>query len=232
MLFDLLNKRFNTKHWDKTNDIPQEKLDYITDCLLKTPCKMAIINYKIVVITDSPAGKEIKDWLFYEHTWNANGVRAGQPGAEGHKDYNGQYLAPIVIAWLNPLESPDEGIINNQRMLFPDYQRRENNIFISNTVAMLSAEEQGLDTGFGSCHDEKELANKLGYPGFSCPIVLGIGYAKDMTTDIENMNLFIPVPDPAEPEKTLGTCFVNLPAHHPKPTRLMRPTKDQLDNII
>ena len=41
--------------------------------------------------------KEIKDWLYWEHTCCLNKVR-GVKG-EGLRRYNGQVLAPIVLAW-------------------------------------------------------------------------------------------------------------------------------------
>jgi hypothetical protein len=118
--------------------------------------------------------------------------------------------------------------MNGQRVVFPNFIDRQNNIFISNTIAMLAAEESGLNTGFGSCHDHDEVASRLGFEGYSCPIVLGVGYAKDMSKDIENMNIFVPVADPKNIGKDLGTCFVNLPAHYPKPIRTMRPSKEEL----
>ena len=233
MIYDVLTKRFNTKHWDDSIEIPQQAIDYITDCLLKAPYKMAMIGYKIAFITNTEKGRAFKRWLFYDHTWNSNGVRAGRHEAEGveddgKRDYNGQYRAPLLIAWLNPKDSPKFGEINGQQVVFPNFVERQNNIFISNTVAMLAAEESGLNTGFGSCHDHDEVASRLGFEGYSCPIVLGVGYAKDMSKDVENMNIFVPVADPKNIGKDLGTCFVNLPAHYPKPIRTMRPSKEDL----
>jgi hypothetical protein len=233
MIYDVLTKRFNTKHWDDSIEIPQQTIDYITDCLLKSPYKMAMIGYKIAFITNTENGRDIKNWLFYDHTWNSNGVRAGRHTAEevennGRRDYNGQYQAPLLIAWLNPKDSHKFGEMNGQQVVFPNFTDRQNNIFISNTIAMLAAEESGLNTGFGSCHDHDEVALRLGFAGYSCPIVLGVGYAKDMSKDIENMNIFLPVSDPSNISESLGTCFVNLPAHYPKPIRTMRPSKEEL----
>jgi hypothetical protein len=233
MIKDLLSKRFNAKHWDRSRQISQEKIDYITDCLHKAPSKMSMLDYKVVLITDSRAGIEIKKWLFYEHTWNFNGERAPEEfDSEGHRDYNGQYRAPILLAWLNPTDSASEGIVNGERVVFPNFRMRQNNIFISNSIAMLAAEEQGLNTGFGSCHDNNEVATRLGFPGYSCPIVLGIGYALDMSEDIANENYKISIKDPNEPNRFLGTCLVNLPAHYKKPNRLLRSPKEELITVV
>lgn len=233
MIKDILTSRFNAKHWDRSKKVSSDDIDYITDCIQKSPSKMSVLNYKVVLITDSPSGLAFKNWLFYEHTWNYNGDRAPDGvDSVGKRDYNGQYLAPILIAWLNPLDSPNEGIINNQRMVFPDFNMRQNNIFISNSIAMMAAEEQGLNTGFGSCHDNFEVAKKLGFDGFHCPIMLGLGYAKDMSKEIESMNIFVPVADPKHIGQNLGTCFVNLPAHYSKPVRELRPNKDELVTVI
>lgn len=237
MIYDILNKRFNTKHWNTSLEISQSDIDYIADCLTKTPYKMAMIGYKIIFITNTQAAQDIKDWLFYEHSWNSNGVRAGRHEAEGvedngKRDYNGQYRAPLLIAWLNPKDSPKFGEMNGQQVVLPNFVERQNNIFISNTIAMLAAEERGLNTGFGSCHGYDELASKLGFENYSCPIVLGVGHAKDMSADIEKMNIFVPVVDPLDSNNTLGTCFVNLPAHYSKPIRTMRPSKEELITVV
>ena len=233
MIKDILTKRFNTKHWDRSKEVTEEMVTYIADCMHKAPSKMSVLDYKVVLITDSPKGLEFKKWLFYEHTWNHNGGRApANSPKDGKRDYNGQYLAPILIAWLNPIEGPTEGIVNGGRVIFPDFTMRQNNIFISNAIAMMAAEEQGLNTGFGSCHDHHEIPKKLGFDGYVCPIVLGIGHGTDMITDIENDNYLISVVDPIDQNKILGTCLVNLPAHYEKPNRLLRPSKEELINII
>lgn len=233
MIKDILTKRFNTKHWDRSKEISTEIVTYITDCLHKAPSKMSVLDYKVVLITDSPEGLKLKNWLFHEHTWNHNGGRApvNSPN-DGKRDYNGQYLAPILIAWLNPIERPHEGIVNGNRVIFPDFTMRQNNIFISNAIAMMAAEEQGLNTAFGSCHDHHEIPKKLGFDGYVCPIVLGIGYATDMTDDLINGRFKIPVLDNDDQNKVLGTCLVNLPAQYDKPNRLLRPAKDELIKIF
>jgi hypothetical protein len=233
MIKDILTKRFNAKHWDRSKEVTEEMVTYIADCIHKAPSKMSIFDYKVVLITDSPKGLELKKWLFYEHTWNHNGERAPTDSPkDGKRDYNGQYLAPILIAWLNPIDRPPEGVVDGNRVVFPDFTMRQNNIFISNSIAMMAAEEQGLNTGFGSCHDHYEIPKKMGFDGYACPIVLGIGYGTNMITDVENDNCLIPIFDPTDQNKILGTCLVNLPAHYEKPNRLLRLSKEELINVI
>lgn len=233
MVKDILTTRFNAKHWDQTKEIPPSVIDYVTDCIQKSPSKMSLLSYKVIIITNSEVGTKLKNWLFYDHTWNFNGDRTPDTAdSVGRRDYNGQYLAPVLIAWLNPIESPDVGTVNDQRVIFPDFSMRQNNIFVSNAIAMMAAEEQGLNTGFGSCHDHAELAKKLGFLHHSCPIVLGIGYGTDMSKDITNDNYLIPVTRFDNEANKLGTCLVNLPAHYEKPNRLLRPSKEELITII
>jgi hypothetical protein len=233
MILDILTQRFNTKHWDRDKPISEETLTYITDCLHKAPSKMSLVNYKVIIVTDSETGLEFKKWLFYDHTWNHNGDRAPVDSPnDGQRDYNGQYLAPILLVWLNPINTHTEGIVDGQRVNFPDFMMRQNNIFISNAVAVLAAGEQGLNTGFGSCHDPEEVALKLGFKDYSCPIMLGVGYAADMTVQVKNDDWLISVVDPNETNKILGTCLVNLPSSYEKPNRLLRPAKENMILIL
>jgi hypothetical protein len=237
MLYNILKDRFNTKHWDQTKCIDSQSIEYIKDCLEKAPHKMAMVRYKVLFITNSESGKLFKNWLFYNHTWNSNGSRTGRHAIDGvidseERDYNGQYLAPILIAWLNPIQCPEVGEVNGQRVTFPKFSDRQNNIFISNTIAMIAAQEQGLNTGFGSCHSELEVATRLGFEGYSCPIMLGVGYATNMLKEIELDDVFVPVYDPEDASRKLGSCFVNLPAHYSKPNRELRPSKDEFIKII
>jgi hypothetical protein len=81
----ILTKRFNTKHWDRSKEITEETVTYIADCIHKSPSKMSMLDYKVVLITDSPEGLEFKKWLFYEHTWNHNGGRAPANSPEDGK---------------------------------------------------------------------------------------------------------------------------------------------------
>ena len=216
-LLDVLKKRFTTKHWDRSKTVSNDQLDYITDCIYMAPSKMAAHLHKCVVITDSVEGKKIKDWLFYEETWHSNGT-VGVDNQNTVRGYNGQYHAPVVIAWLNPKTAPKsvtivyDGIPTNVNR--PDFQQRHNDIFLSSMVAVLAAEEQGLNTGFGSCHDHASLAEKLGFPDHECPIVVGVGYAKDMTELEQEHGVLIPIFDPSNQEHILGYDATNFVIGH------------------
>ena len=97
-LLDILKKRFTTKHWDCNKSVSNDQIEYITDCIYMAPSKMAAHLHKCVVITDSEEGKKIKDWLFYEETWHSDG-KLGVDNQDTVRGYNGQYHAPVVIAW-------------------------------------------------------------------------------------------------------------------------------------
>jgi hypothetical protein len=198
MLKDVLSKRFTAKHWDLEKNIEQSKIDYIIDCAYLAPSKLAARLHKIVVLTESFKATEIKNWLFYEHTHTTDGDRAKENGIS-LKMFNGQYRAPIVLAWLNPIDLPAQiqrtysGVTMSVNA--PDFQQRQNDIFISSMCAVAAAEEQGLNTGFGSCHDHSEVAKKLGVNGYLCPIVVGIGYARDMSKEESEHGVLIPIVD-------------------------------------
>lgn len=216
-LLDVLKKRFTTKHWDHSKVISNEQLEYITECIYMAPSKMAAHLHKCVIITDSEEGKKIKDWLFYEETWHSNG-KLGVDNQDTSRGYNGQYHAPVVIAWLNPTTTPDkvtivyDGIPTNVNL--PSFQQRHNDIFISTMAAIIAGEEQGLNTGFGSCHDHKSVAEKLGFPDYECPIVVGFGYAKDMALLEQEHGVLIPIFDPHDQEHILGYDATNFVIGH------------------
>jgi nitroreductase len=216
-LLNALKRRFTTKHWDHSKAITPDQLEYITDCIYMAPSKMAAHLHKCVIITDSEEGKKLKDWLFYEDTWHSNGT-VGIDNPTTVRGYNGQYRAPVVIAWLNPKTAPVSvtmiynGIPTNVNR--PNFQQRSNDIFISTMAAIAGAEEQGINTGFGSCHDPKSIAEKLGFPDYECPIVVGFGYAKDMT-ELEKMHgTLIPILDPIDQNRILGYDATNLVIGH------------------
>ena len=216
-LLDILKKRFTTKHWDCNKSVSNDQIEYITDCIYMAPSKMAAHLHKCVVITDSEEGKKIKDWLFYEETWHSDG-KLGVDNQDTVRGYNGQYHAPVVIAWLNPTISPEsvtivyDGIPTNVNR--PSFQQRQNDIFISTMAAILAGEEQGLNTGFGSCHDHKLVAEKLGFPDHECPIIVGFGYAKDMTELEKEHGVLIPIFDPNNADHILGYDATNFVIGH------------------
>jgi nitroreductase len=217
-LLNVLNKRFTTKHWDHSKTVSNDQLEYITDCIYMAPSKMAAHLHKCVVITDSAEGKKIKDWLFYEKTWTSEGRLLEDGNQDTVRMYNGQYHAPVLIAWLNPINAASTdtrvycGISTNVNL--PSFQQRQNDIFISTMAAIMAGEEQGLNTGFGSCHDHKSVAERLGFPDHECPIVVGFGYAKDMTELEKEHGVLIPIFDPDNQEQIIGYDATNFVIGH------------------
>ena len=156
MLKELLEKRTTTKWWsDKI--VEKDKLDYVLNCVRRTPSKQLKYNFKVLIFDESKKCKEIKDWLYWEHTCCLNKVRGAK--GEGLRRYNGQVLAPIVLAWAS--EKNDLEVIED--------------IMVSSTIALLAAEEVGLNTGFNGCLESKELGQKVGEPHVH--MLLGLGYA-------------------------------------------------------
>ena len=156
MLKELLEKRTTTKWWsDKI--VEKDKLDYVLNCIRRTPSKQLKYNFKVLIFDESKKCKEIKDWLYWEHTCCLNKVRGAK--GEGLRRYNGQVLAPIVLAWAS--EKNDLEVIED--------------IMVSSTTALLAAEEVGLNTGFNGCLESKELGHKVGEPYVH--MLLGLGYA-------------------------------------------------------
>jgi nitroreductase len=231
MLLDILKKRFTTKHWDSSRIVSQSDIDYITDCIHSTPMKMGYPGYQVMLLTDSEKGRKIKEWLFYEHSWTCNGDRNNHDD-NFKRDYKGQYLAPILLAFLRVKDLPRktimEGVNGSQETNLPNFEMRLANVCMAAMTAIMAAEERGLNTGITTCHEGNEVAQYLDLPNHECPMMIGIGYALDMQTDIDNMNLLIPVADPSNSTNTLGNCFVNLPAHYPKPVRVAKPSKTEL----
>ena len=159
MLKELLEKRTTTKWWsDKI--VEKDKLDYVLNCVRRTPSKQLKYNFKVLIFDESKKCKEIKDWLYWEHTCCLNKVRGAK--GEGLRRYNGQVLAPIVLAWAS--EKNDLEVIED--------------IMVSSTIALLAAEEVGLNTGFNGCLESKELGQKVGEPHVH--MLLGLGYADEI----------------------------------------------------
>lgn len=186
---EILKKRITTKTFDNI-PIEQEKIDYILECATNAPSKQSLYNYKIAVLGDSGQAKEIKTWMFQSDSWcDEKGVRLGKTG---RKVLNGQYNAPLVLVWMqrekniNQIKKDKSGDGNVNIDYYSKghahHQTSESDLVdmtVSSSVAMLAAEEKGLQTGFGRCHGVDKVAEKLGYPGYKAEIVLGIGYGTD-----------------------------------------------------
>lgn len=234
-ILKLLQQRYTTKLWLDT-PVTAAQLDYVLQCAYLAPSKMAHHSHKIVAITNSVQGRAIKDWLFYEHTWAWDGYPAydiptGHTSTEA-RDYNGQYHAPVVLIWLSELKNAQrvtvQKQIHNQLLQYtvctPDAYQQRNDIYISATTAMLAAEEQGLRTGYGVCHDHKMVAARVGMPSHYAVLAMGMGSAT-ISTDLE-----VPVlNDQGEP---LGFCVPNTPPGAAHWNRDDRPSFQSMMQII
>ena len=179
MLKDIIYNRYSGRIWDEKS-VDQKQISYILDCALKAPSKQCMYPYEIHVITDSQEGKDFKEFLFWNDTWCADGLRANPEQVYStDKRYNGQYRAPVLLCWTN--RTPDLNI-SNESIAFKnkeDWAREQALVdaTVSSSFAMLAAEELGLQTSFGRCHteiwknsvfgkDEKELY--MEYFSFCC----------------------------------------------------------------
>jgi nitroreductase len=234
-ILKLLQQRYTTKLWQDA-PVTDAQLDYVLQCAYLAPSKMAHHSHRIVALTNSVQGREIKDWLFYEHTWAWDGYPAydipvGHHSTEA-RDYNGQYRAPVVLIWLSELKDSRrvtvQKQIHNEWVQYtvgtPDAYQQRSDIYISATAAMLAAEEQGLHTGYGVCHHNKMVAERLGMPTHNAVVAMGMGYASE-PTDSE-----VPVLDARG--QPLGFCVPNTPPGEPHWNRDDKPTQDQMIKVI
>ena len=158
----LLKLRNTTKWWSK-KEVEQHKLDYVLDCIYRSPSKQLKYNFKVLIFDETKKCKQIKDWLYWEHTYCLNKIRGAK--GDGLRRYNGQVLAPIVLAWAS--EKNDLEVIED--------------IMVSSTTALLAAEDIGLNTGFNGCLESRELGQKIGETHVH--MLLGLGYADKIDTE-------------------------------------------------
>lgn len=170
MLKDVLKDRFTAKWW-KTDAVEQDKLDAVLKAAYLAPVKNGKYDHEIMVLTDSPEGRELKEFLYFENTWCGDGIRQ-KPGFTGMKRFNGQVLAPVVLLWSATSPTANVSALNeNER------QRIRDNCLLQAGFAMCAAEEQGLRTGINSTQSGLDIAKHLGITGKECILSLGIGYA-------------------------------------------------------
>jgi nitroreductase len=218
-ILKLLQQRYTTKLWQDT-PVTDAQLDYVLQCAYLAPSKMAHHSHRVVALTNSVQGREIKDWLFYEHTWAWDGypaydIPAGHQSTED-RDYNGQYRAPVVLIWLSELKNARrvtvqkevDGKIQQYTVGTPDAYQQRSDIYISATAALLAAEEQGLNTGYGVCHHQKMVAERLGMPTYHAVVAMGMGYPADIL-GVERGGFSVPVLN--DQGERLGFCVANTP---------------------
>jgi len=176
MLKDVLKDRFTAKWW-KADPVEQEKLDAVLQAAYLAPAKNGKHDHELVVLTDSPEGKAIKEYLYFDQTWCGDGIRKKSKFV-GQKRFNGQVLAPVVLLWAANIPAEKISILNEN-----EKQRIRDNCLLQAGFAMCAAEEQGLKTGINSTQSGIEIARHLGVAGKEFILSLGLGYA-----DIEQSN--------------------------------------------
>jgi hypothetical protein len=159
------------------------------------PSKQGKYDHEIYVITDSPQGKELKKWLYWENTYCLDRVRGKQ--GPGLRRYNGQVLAPVVLLWVT---KKLQGYSDANES---ESQRVRDDAIVSATIAMVAAEELGLRTGFNGCLGTSEIEQKLNLENKTPVIAVGMGYAfseKRIARPVfENNFTIIPYPN-SEPK--------------------------------
>ena len=217
MLLDHLRNRYTAKWWDPI-PLEDEKTKAIIECAYLAPSKQGNYDFEIAVLTDSPVGKEFKQWLYWDNTACLDKVR-GKPG-EGLRRYNGQVLAPVVMIWLAKQFDQTVNDYNENEFL-----RTNNDCIISATMAMCQAEELGVNTGFCGCIGGQEIADRLNKPKLTAVVSMGFGYATSHHTN-RTMKVY-------NDNTELGFDLAN---HHPSirniPSRINRPEITTTVNYI
>lgn len=160
MIKDLLQERITAKWWNDSQ-VEDKKLKYILDCIYNAPSKNGNFEYEVFV----SKSEEFKNWLYYKNTCCLNGVRGAE--GDGVRRYNGQVLAPVILTWIAS---------DKDKETYAD-------CIVSATIAMVAAEEIGLQTGFCGCIEPGKVAKKLDRSGKTAAIILGIGYIDQLDTD-------------------------------------------------
>lgn len=183
MLLETISKRYSAKVYED-RAVEDEKVSYVLDCAMKAPSKQSVYAYEIFVLGNSDKAKDIKEWLFWEESWCVNGklstLLKTDESENPQKKMNGQYNAPVLLVWVT--RDPDEQHITSSRhgrnVVHKSYSEKKTiDITVSASFAMLAAEEQGLNTCFAKCHNEYNLAERLGRPGQRAELGVGFGYA-------------------------------------------------------
>lgn len=169
LLHNFLETRYTAKWWDP-KPVEQSKLETILECAYQAPSKQGYHEFEIHVITDSPEGKEFKQWLYWDNTSCLNKVRGAQ--GPGLRRYNGQVLAPVLLIWLAKKYSAPVNAFGES-----DWLRTNTDCTVSSTMAMCQAEELGLATGFCGTLGGVEIAQRLNRPNHIATLSMGVGYA-------------------------------------------------------
>lgn len=226
MIRNLINKRYSARFFN-SSPVELEKVNYILECALNAPSKQSLYPYEILVLGNSNAANEFKNWLFWHDTWTNNGKRLDSKNKiPKNTRFNGQYRAPLVFLYAyrvptNLKHSP--GDLNKNRDVLDTMD-----MAISASFAMLAAEEQGLRTCFGKCHSDEYVNTPLGGGKIRIGLALGMGYAKSVTNSnsmlqpIFNNNKSIQGYDTKNLEQSFPLAKHNVRQNKPNKNKLFR----------
>ena len=223
MLKDIIKKRYSAKFFSN-NLIEQEKIDYILDCALNAPSKQSLYPYQILVLHNSSAAIDFKNYLFWNDTWTNNNSRInGYKRTAKNTRFNGQYRAPLVFLYAHRIPTNltfTPGDINTNRDVLDSID-----MTVSASFAMLAAEEQGLQTCFGKCHSDEYVNTVLGTGSVRIGLALGIGYA----TVRNNKSMSRPVYD--NKNRLQGYDTANIDQTFPIKSHNVRRNKPNIDKL-
>jgi hypothetical protein len=147
--------------------------------------------WSLYVLGENSKAKSFKEWLFWENTWCVNGNRANIKDKESQeKRFNGQYRAPLLLLWTHRDLDEEKHKDENYWHTYVPLQEEQNliDMTVSASFAMLAAEELGLKTCFGRCHEHEFTNTILDKKTVKMGIALGIGYAEE---DIQHNNTML-----------------------------------------
>ena len=164
MLNELLKKRFTTRFWDDSKEVPYELIQSVLRDVYDAPRKNGDTIVVVKVLTPSEEGEKMKDELL-KLSWCRDGDKAAIDNT-GPIRVQGQFTAPYVLLFGTTEETEYD-------------QHNVANATLQTTLAMVSAEEKGLNTAYCQCIEPEEaFASDVNFFVMSG---LGIGYAQTPT---------------------------------------------------
>lgn len=162
MLNDILKNRFTCRQWDRSREVPFELIQGILQDIYDAPRKFCSEQTIVKVLTPSEEGERLKDELL-KLTWCRDGDK-GAIDKEGPIRIQGQLTAPYVFLFGTEYKTHygSDNVAGTT---------------LQTTIAMISAEEKGLSTGYCHCVEPKETMNSP--LEFFAMSLLGVGYAAE-----------------------------------------------------
>ena len=180
MLNEILKNRFTTRFWDDSKEVPYELIQSVLQDVYDAPRKNGDTKIIVKVLTPSEEGEKMKDELL-RLSWCRDGDKAAIDN-EGPIRVQGQFTAPYVLLFgtTDTVEYDQHNVANAT---------------LQTTIAMVSAEEKGLNTAYCQCIEPDEslesdvnfyVMSGLGIGYATTPIEEAIRYPIDRVTIVEN----------------------------------------------